>query len=277
VAADWEWDETLYAGSAPFYAAGRLPYPAGLAGALAAALRLGGGGRLLDVGCGPGSLTLLLAPLFAQAVGIDADPDMVACAREEATRTGIRNVSWRQLRAEALPAGLGMFSVVTFAQSFHWLDRPRVARTIRLMLEPGGVCILVDATTHQGAAGAEPLPHPRPPRADIGELVARYLGPVRRAGRGTLPNGTASGEDEVMRETGFTGPTRIEVGGDTVLDRTEDQVVASVFSLSSAAPHLFGDRLAAFEIELRAILRAASASGRFSERASEVALDIWHS
>jgi len=80
----------------------------------------------------------------------------------------------------------------------------------------------------------------------------------------------------MMRETGFSGPTRIEVGGDLVLDRTEDQVVASVFSLSSAAPHLFGDRLAAFESDLRGILRATSASGCLSERAREVALDIWH-
>src|SRR4051812_19726647 len=106
-----------------------MPYPDAVADALRDELGLDGRGRLLDVGCGPGSLTLLLAPLFAAAVGIDADADMLA----EAARRGGAGVSWRQLRAEELPDGLGTFRVVTFAQSFHWMDQPRVARQVRPM------------------------------------------------------------------------------------------------------------------------------------------------
>jgi SAM-dependent methyltransferase len=67
------WDETLYAGSAGYYAAGRLPYPPELPDVLRRELGLDGTGRLLDVGCGPGSLTLLLARLFAAVVGVEAD------------------------------------------------------------------------------------------------------------------------------------------------------------------------------------------------------------
>src|SRR5690242_1766877 len=63
--ADWAWDETLYAGAARYYPAGRMPYPGALALAIQAELGLDGTGKLLDVGCGPGSLTLLLAPLAA--------------------------------------------------------------------------------------------------------------------------------------------------------------------------------------------------------------------
>ena len=51
--------------------------------------------------------------------------------------------------------------------------------------------------------------------------------------------------------------------------------MAAVFSLSSAAPHLFGARQADFEADLRALLRRASPAGRFSEQMREVALDIW--
>lgn len=273
--ADWEWDETLYAGSAAFYVAGRRPYPAVVADALRARLGLDGSGRLLDVGCGPGPLTLILAPLFDSAVGIDADAAMLGCARQAAERHGIRNVGWCQMRAEALPGTLGRFRVVTFAQSFHWTDQGLVAGLVRQMLEPGGACIMVHATTHQGDDGDDELPHPRPPREEIGNLVARYLGSVRRAGRGTLPAGPSWSGDEALREAGFQGPARTEVGGGDIWDRTEDEVVASVFSLSSAAPHLFGDRLRTFERELRGVLRTASPGGRFSERAREIALDIW--
>lgn len=74
---DWTWDPTLYAGSASYYPKGRVAYPDELAQTLAAQLDLDGTGRLLDVGCGPGSLTLLLADWFAEAVGVDADQGML--------------------------------------------------------------------------------------------------------------------------------------------------------------------------------------------------------
>lgn len=56
------WDETLYSDSAAYYPHGRMAYPPELPSALREELSLDGRGRLLDVGCGPGSLTLLLAP-----------------------------------------------------------------------------------------------------------------------------------------------------------------------------------------------------------------------
>jgi SAM-dependent methyltransferase len=269
------WDELLYAGSAPYYARGRLPYPPELADALRDELELDGTGRLLDVGCGPGSLALLLAPLFAQVVGIDADAGMVTEAEREAELLGVTNATWVHLRAEELPARLGTFRVAAFAQSFHWMDRPRVAAAVHRMLEPGDALVHVHATTHQGVPGEDELPWPRPPRDEIAKLVEAYLGPVRRAGRGTVREGLPSREDEVVRAAGFHGQRLLDVGGGRVFERTEDDVVASVFSLSSAAPHLFGDRLGEFEADLRALLRRTSPAGRFSERAREIALELW--
>jgi SAM-dependent methyltransferase len=267
----WVWDETLYAGGAAHYGIGRMPYPPALAEALRVELGLDGTGRLLDVGCGPGSLTRLLAPYFGATVGVDADRDMIA----EADRSGFPGIEWRQLRAEDLPAGLGTFRVVTFAQSFHWMDQPVVARRVRPMIEPGGAWVHVFATTHRGVDGDDPLPHPRPPWDGIDDLVTAYLGPARRAGRGTLASGTRSGEEDVMREAGFTGPTRLEVVRGEVVTRGSDEIVSAVFSLSSSVPHLFGDRLGDFENELRGLLKASSPDGVFAERTREIALVIW--
>ncbi|MFE0026043.1 class I SAM-dependent methyltransferase [Amycolatopsis sp. NPDC059021] len=270
----WEWDASLYSGSAAYYARGRLAYPKALVDALVSELRLDGSGRLLDVGCGPGSLTLPLAGLFEEAIGLDADRDMLDQAERSAAEAGIRTARWLRLRAEELPAGLGTFRLVTFAQSFHWLDRPKVAAVVRGMLADGGVCAHVHATTHQGVESDAELPHPRPPHSAIGALVREYLGPVRRAGRGCLPQGTASGEDEIYRAAGFTGPRRIEIPGRVVTRVTED-LVAAVFSLSSSAPHLFGDDRAEFETELRRLLHRASPSGVFSEQTHDIAVGLW--
>jgi SAM-dependent methyltransferase len=276
----WQWDRSLYAGSAAYYVRGRVPYPRELIDALVAEAALDGTGRLLDIGCGPGSLTLLLAAWFEQAIGLDADADMLAEGRRQAAAAGIDNVAWLRLRAEELPADLGPFRAVTLAQSFHWMDRALVARRARGALATDGVLVHVHATTHEGVDDDVPLPYPRPPRREIGELVQRFLGSRRRAGRGTLPAPSA-GETEVGRQeaaiyraAGFTGPTRIDVPG-SVVERSTDDVVASVFSLSNAAPHLFGDRARDFEVALRELLTRASTEGRFSERMRDTAVDVW--
>jgi SAM-dependent methyltransferase len=273
--AGFVWDDSLYRGSAAYYAAGRVPYPAELASAICAELSPAGRGRLLDCGCGPGSLTLLLAPLFAEAIGIDADAAMIEQAIEAGRRARAGNISWRQLRSEELPAGLGRFDLVTFAQSFHWVDQPVVAGLLRQLLEPGGSCVLVYANTHEGAPGSDDLEYPRPPRPRIAELVAAYLGPVRRAGGGTLPAGLPSGGGAALRAAGFTTAAQRDVGAGTVRVRTEDDVVASVFSLSSAAPHLFGAQLGRFEADLRRLLRDASPSGVFAERMQGATIEVW--
>ena len=268
---DWTWDETLFAGAATHYSTGRMKYPPELADVLREELGLDGRGRLLDVGCGPGSLTLLLAPLFEAAVGVDADAGMVA----EAARLGAANIRWLQLRGEELPADLGRFRVVSFAQSFHWMDQPRVAHAVRDMIEPGGAWVHIGAMTHRGGPGDEPLPLPRPPWDRIEELVAAYLGPVRRAGQGRLPGGTRGGEEDVLCEAGYRGPVRRHAGGGEVEERGVQDVVSAVFSLSSSAPHLFGDRLPDFETDLRRLLVAAADEGRFAERRRPAEVVIW--
>src|SRR4030095_1550168 len=87
-----QWHPFLYAGSARYYAIGRVGYPTALADALASELELDGSGRLLDVGCGPGNFTLLLAPWFEQAIGVDADQDMLAEAERRANAARIANM-----------------------------------------------------------------------------------------------------------------------------------------------------------------------------------------
>jgi hypothetical protein len=153
------------------------------------------------------------------------------------------------------------------------MDQATVARTALSMLEPRGACVHVHATTHRGVDSDAVLPHPRPPRSAIDELIERYLGTVSRWGKDLPPN-KGDREAEIWRAAGCDGPRRIEVPGH-IVERTSDQIVAGIFSLSSSTPHLFGERRQAFEVDLRRLLQDANPTGIFSEQMREIAADIW--
>lgn len=276
----WQWDSTLFKGASAYYERGRLPYAPGFVEKLTAVLGLDGSGRLLDVGCGPGIVTLPLAPCFAEVIGVDPDEDMLAEAERQAARRGVANARWVAALAEELPAGLaGEFRAVVFAQSFHWTDQERVAATVMTMLEPGGAFIhmsdLKDSTGESVTPPPVPPPLVTPPRAEISELVGRYLGPIRRAGQGTLPSGVPGGEAAVLGRAGFEAYERHVVPAGQIVERTPDDVVAWVFSMSYSAPHLFGDRLPEFERDLRTLLREAAPDGRFGEPVPAAEIRIW--
>ncbi len=277
----WQWDETLYLGSAPYYVRGRPPYAPGLADALRRILSLDGQGRLLDVGCGPGVVTLPLAHCFTAVVGLDPDPGMLAEGARRAAEAGIANITWVRARGEDLPAGLGSFRVATFAQSFHWMDRDRVAALVFEMLEPGGALVHVSDVKVKGNEARDrpndKLPHPLPPYEAIRELIRRYLGPVPRAGQGLLRYGSPDGEAIVLRNAGFQDPERVVIPAGGAQVRDVDDVVAWVYSLSGSAPHLFGDRLAEFEADLRHLLHDVAPSGLFAEQPPDTEIFIWRS
>jgi ubiquinone/menaquinone biosynthesis C-methylase UbiE len=275
----WSWDESLFAGAAEYYEQGRLPYAPGLADVLARSLALDGQGRLLDVGCGPGTVALRLASLFEAVVGLDPDAGMLHRAAQAADRLGIGNASWARERAEALPAGLGSFRAVTFAASFHWMDRPRVASAVATMLDPGGAVVQVDAPGYRpDELAAEvrqgSLPFPPPPDQALDQLRRDYLGADRRAGQG-IRNTSPDGEDRVFQQAGFLPAETVTVPDQRAVERTADDVVALVFSVSSTAPHLFGDHRGDYERDVRQILAHASPSGRFSVRLPDNILRIW--
>jgi SAM-dependent methyltransferase len=275
----WSWDESLFAGAAGYYERGRLPYAPGLTDVFARCLAPDGRGRLLDVGCGPGTVALQLAALFEGVVGLDPDPEMLAFASRAAAERGIANATWIRRRAEALPAGLGQFRVVTFAASFHWMDRPRVASAVAAMLDRGGAVVQVDAPGYRpeelsDANCQDCLPFPLPPEDALDRVRRRYLGDDRRAGQ-SIRNTSPAGEDDVFRQAGFLPAVTVTVPDQRVIQRTTDDIVASVFSTSSTAPHLFGDRRQDFERDVRGILSRASPTGRFSLRLPDNTLRVW--
>ena len=255
------YDPTLYEGSAPYYARGRPPYSRELVATLMAEVGLDGTGRLLDVGCGPGILTVELAPSFAEAIGLDPDADMLAEGARRAREAGVDNIHWVEAAAEAIPMlGLGPCRLVTFGQSYQWTDQVRVGEAVYDVLEPGGAIALVVHTVERRPQPHGPG-HPPIPHDEIRALVRRYLGPRRRAGQGFTPEFERYAD--ALARTRFGAPRSVFAPGRPDIVRDVDDVLAGYLSMSYAAPHLFGDRLGAFEADVRALLAERSPDGLF--------------
>lgn len=256
------YDPTIYLGSAVHYRCGRPAYSPELEAVLAERAGLDGTGRLLDVGCGPGVLTVRLADLFTQAVGLDPDAGMLAEGRRAAEERRVRNIRWVQGLAEDLPAvAPGPCRLVTFGQSFHWTDEQEVAEKVYDMLEPGAALALIVHTVTGRPRPPDPGV-PAIPHDEIRAVVEKYLGSTRRAGQGTAPPRAHRFED-VLAQTRFGIPQQIFVPGIPDLLRDSESVLSGYLSLSSSAPHLFGDRLDDFAREVRALLAERSAEGIF--------------
>ena len=100
------------------------------------------GMRLLDCGCGPGSITLGLAQAVApgEAIGIDLAQSQVKQARERAAAQGLDQLTFECGDVYQLPFQDHSFDAVfSHAMLEHLGDPLAVLREMRRVLKPGGV------------------------------------------------------------------------------------------------------------------------------------------
>ena len=98
------------------------------------------GRRVLDIGCGGGILSDAMARRGADVTGIDLSTKALKVAQLHALEAQTRNVSYREISAEALaleePAG---FDVVTCMEMLeHVPDAASVVRACASLVKPGG-------------------------------------------------------------------------------------------------------------------------------------------
>ena len=100
------------------------------------------GKRLLDIGCGAGTLARLLADRGARVSGVDPNVEALALARE-AVPKGAFHVAG----AESLPFPDGSFDGAVFLNSFHHVPEPAMRRALEeaaRVVEPARPVVVVE-------------------------------------------------------------------------------------------------------------------------------------
>jgi SAM-dependent methyltransferase len=193
---------------------------------------------------------------------LDPDAEMLAEAARYADRAGADKIVWIRGLAEEIPSlDLGTFRLVTFGQSFHRTDQERVAEAVYDHLDPGGSIVLLAHTIDHRPEPAGP-DYPKIPHATIESIITRYLGSTRRSGQGLAPPPGERWEVALAR-TRFGLPRQVFAPGRADIVQDIDGVIANYLSMSFSAPHLYGDRIARFQNDVRAALTECSPTGLF--------------
>jgi SAM-dependent methyltransferase len=112
--------------------------------------RLAPGERVLDLGSGAGTDSLVAAQMVGAAgrvTGIDMTPEMLAKARAAATEMGATNVEFVEGEAEHLPFEDGAFDVVISNGVIDLIpDKDAVFAELHRVLVPGGRLQIADVT-----------------------------------------------------------------------------------------------------------------------------------
>lgn len=115
--------------SAAYYATYRPGYPPELIARLVEATEVDHDARVLDLGCGPGTIAIPIAAYAAEVVAVDREPEMLA----ELRRAAPLNVRAVEAQAEDVDESWGSFRLVTAGRSFHWFDAPLVLERLEQM------------------------------------------------------------------------------------------------------------------------------------------------
>ena len=106
------------------------------------------GRRVLEYGCGTGSLAFDLAGQAHHVIGIDISDVAISRAHQSADVQRLTNVEFRVDNAEAMQLPAKHVDVVVGSGIVHHLDIPKAMREVRRVLAPGGVAIFAEPLAH---------------------------------------------------------------------------------------------------------------------------------
>lgn len=131
--------------------------------------------RVLSLGCGIGDTELLLAPHVAEVVGLDLAPSAIRQARQDAERSGRRNLRYVEGALDSAGLAPGSFDLILAIFFLHHLPDAllqALPRQLDSLLAPGGCFYSLDPSRRRlsGAIGSLLIP----------SLMRKYQSPDER-------------------------------------------------------------------------------------------------
>ncbi|HEY4454883.1 MAG TPA: methyltransferase domain-containing protein [Pseudonocardiaceae bacterium] len=173
------------------------------------------GMRVLDVGCGAGDVSMLLADLVGptgSVIGVDIDPVVLDLARTRAGEAGLSTVSFVQADLAELQLDEPVDALVGRLILMHLREPAATVRTLSRLVRPGGVVSFQDyITSRTRAVPATPLVTKTArwvveairaggASPDVGEQIASILSDAGLAVLSAASVGAAGGADSVVPE-----------------------------------------------------------------------------
>jgi SAM-dependent methyltransferase len=237
----------------PFYARYREPYPASFFREVARREGLTGTERLIDIGCGPGSLAIGFAPYVKSCTGVDVETEMLEAARIEAARAGV-HLELIQDRIEDLPGDIGQFQAVTIGRALHWFDRDKTIAVLERIVATNGWIAICGTRGYSAAA----------------QGWTGTFHDIRRAWSSDPDEKRYHLDlDEWFRDSRFHKADQIEVMKTQHV--TIADLIGRALSLSTTSPEVLGDSRPAFETAMQQALEPLSANGVFEENVTAIA------
>jgi ubiquinone/menaquinone biosynthesis C-methylase UbiE len=244
------YDPDLFRGAAEYYTRFRPPYAPEAIDHVIAAFDLGGGDRVLDLGCGPGTLTVPFARVAGAVLAMDPDPGMLAEGRRQASAAGLANIAWREAGSRELDQVVGPFKLVLMGQSFHWMDRDQVLRDLYDRVEDGG-----------GLAAIAPGER-RPQESwetEAARVVRRYMGEQPwHPQRNREPR-----HEPALERSRFAITSYVEFP--STLTRDIASIIGCLYSNSSSTRRRLAGREEDFEADIREAMLRLNPTGLFHE------------
>ncbi|XP_002731070.1 putative methyltransferase DDB_G0268948 [Saccoglossus kowalevskii] len=94
----------------------------------------------VDVGCGSGQSTFMLAPYFNSVLGVDISLDQIKVAEESEHIPS--NVSFKVASCGDIPVQTGKVDLITAGTAIHWFDLKTFYPEVTRLLRPGG-CLAI--------------------------------------------------------------------------------------------------------------------------------------
>lgn len=219
------------------------------------------GMRLLDVGCGPGSITVDLATVVApgEVVGLDLQPAQLERAVALAAERGVANVRFERGDAYALPFPDAAFDAVYSHTLLSHLHEPlRALREMHRVLRPGGVACVADIDVDSNIvapplpeviAGVELFRRVRGYRRGAGYDVRQLRGHLIEAGFGAVVGDAfllVRGAPETTRQVAWGFGTLLRAPEDVALAAEQGWADREAVERMAAAWQAWGERPDAF-------------------------------